>query len=307
MSSEDDSDFSPEDRGTTSESSDSSYSSSGEDSGPAAPLPDFLVSEDDASDDDVGVPVLAAEPEPPADTEAPPVLNPFAWDMPFADYDPIRSVPRVNDARYALSLNHNGELLYVGNEMDAFLAFFDGVVLEAILARTSARLLEAKKARLSKPEFFQWLALLFSMGIRRLPSTKHYWSTTEFGTVLCVHWLPCDACVCAAAFGVPNFGTVMSRDRWHAIKAELDVSDATGGAGTGAGVDDKCHKVRVALEQLSKACRWWVKVGRFVVVDEMMVKCKGKWCGVCWVDCCVIFCCDRPCEVPCANPHKTHP
>jgi hypothetical protein len=39
---------------------------------------------------------------------------------------------------------------------------------------------------------------------------------------------------------------------------------------------DRCWKVRPALRELEAACQRYVKPGKAIVIDEMMIKCKGK-------------------------------
>jgi hypothetical protein len=78
-----------------------------------------------------------------------------------------------------------------------------------------------------------------------------------------------------AAVGHGNFSDVMRRERWHDIKACLALTDKGVAAPVVDGVVDRCFKVRLALSELDGACQRWVKVGRIVTIDEMMVKCKG--------------------------------
>lgn len=81
-----------------------------------------------------------------------------------------------------------------------------------------------------------------------------------------------------AAFGVPNFGSVMSRDRWHAIKWCLAVVD---NELEKPAVDEhnvaynRLWKVQLLLDALALGCKNATKPGRNVTLDEMMVKFKG--------------------------------
>lgn len=70
----------------------------------------------------------------------------------------------------------------------------------------------------------------------------------------------------------------MRRERWHDIRSSLALTPATGAPVADGGSVDRCWKVRLALTELQRACLRYVKPGKSVVVDEMMVKCKGMAC-----------------------------
>lgn len=81
-----------------------------------------------------------------------------------------------------------------------------------------------------------------------------------------------------AELRVPRIADCMSRDRFHDIKSHLSLESAEEDGPPVPPTSpafDRCKKVRPALDLLSANSKRFVKVGRNVSVDEMMVLCKG--------------------------------
>lgn len=170
----------------TTDSSDSSFDDVAGDTGASdGDLPAFVVAEDDDDDgdDDDGLSAPALPAMPPVVV---PDVDPLVWNTPFRDPGPLHACPTRFRRRELLKLRDDGACAGIVTELDAFLGFFTTPVLDALCAVTTERLLKDSRPALGRPELFVWLGILFSMGINRLPSTKHYWATGEFGM--------CDAC-----------------------------------------------------------------------------------------------------------------
>jgi Transposase IS4 len=99
----------------------------------------------------------------------------------------------------------------------------------------------------------QYIGICIYMGICVLPSIEDYWS---------------------ASFGCKSrLQHVMTMDRFEMIVAHLHVAPQN--------VDDKVDKlakVREFLNQLNDRCTCLWACGRHLSYDEMMVKCKSKFC-----------------------------
>jgi hypothetical protein len=162
--------------GSVSSSGDSSSDIEGSDT----ELPAFVAEDNDSDVDDRFV--EAARPEAAVAPEEEKVdVDPFAWMSPFADPGPAVARPPLKKREHKLRLKDEGVPTVIRTEMDAFLAFFTPPVLDMLCAQTSARLLARGKPVLDRLELFRWLAILFSMGVTRLPETKQYWATGSFG------------------------------------------------------------------------------------------------------------------------------
>jgi hypothetical protein len=95
------------------------------------------------------------------------------------------------------------------------------------------------------------------------------------------------AVVPAAAFGGPNFASVMSRDRWHAIKWCLAVIDNDLDK---PAVDERdvtynrLWKVQPLFDALAAGCKNATKPGRNITLDEMVVKFECVPSCVLWIE-----------------------
>ena len=98
-----------------------------------------------------------------------------------------------------------------------------------------------------------FLAIIFNMGIIRLPELEDYWKTT---------WVA----------EVPFFSRVMSRDRFELIFWMLHVSHSVGPV-------KKIDKIRLFLEKILTKFQEKYTPTREMAVDETMLKFRGRFIG----------------------------
>jgi len=103
-------------------------------------------------------------------------------------------------------------------------------------------------------ELYGFLAIVFNMGIIRLPELEDYWKTS---------WVA----------AIPFFSRVMARDRFESIFWMLHVSHSTGP------VVKKIDKVRLFLDKIVAKFQAKYTPGQEVAVDETMVKFRGRFGG----------------------------
>jgi hypothetical protein len=109
---------------------------------------------------------------------------------------------------------------------------------------------------LSAAELQRWLVLSYLMGIIKLPAVEDYWTNL---------------------FGMPSFGSYMSRDRFTLIKSmlqpEFPVEEA------GAAADDRAPKVGLWLRILESNCgkHTVFMPKREVAIDEQSITCNSLW------------------------------
>ena len=99
-----------------------------------------------------------------------------------------------------------------------------------------------------------FLAIIFNMGIIRLPELEDYWKTS---------WVA----------EIPFFSKVMPRDRFEMIFWMLHVSHPTGP------VAKKIDKVKLFLEKIIGKFQEKYTPSREVAVDETMLKFRGRFAG----------------------------
>jgi hypothetical protein len=109
---------------------------------------------------------------------------------------------------------------------------------------------------LSAVEFQRWLGLSYLMGIIKLPAMEDYWTYL---------------------FGMPSFGSYMSRDRFSQIKSMLQLESPTEEAG--AAVHDRAPKVRLWLRTLESNCEKHTVFmpKREVAIDEQSITFTSLW------------------------------
>ena len=103
-------------------------------------------------------------------------------------------------------------------------------------------------------ELHGFLAIVFNMGIIRLPELEDYWKTA---------WVA----------EIPFFSRVMARDRFEINFWMLHVSHSTGV------VVKKIDKVRLFLDKIVSKFQAKYTPGEEVAVDETMVKFRGRFGG----------------------------
>ena len=108
-------------------------------------------------------------------------LAALQWNAPRDDPGPVSGCPPVTRQRQRLTLHEDQLRPGATDELGVWQAFFDNELLDLLIVKTNIRLLERAEPKLTVNQFYIWLALLLTMGIRKLPSTKDYWRTDSFG------------------------------------------------------------------------------------------------------------------------------
>lgn len=201
------------------------------------------------------------------------------WNAPRDDPGPISPCPSVSRNRQRLVLRDAHFGAGPHSALSVWQRLFPETLLSLIVEKTSVRLVARHEPPITTQDFYVWLALLMTMGIRRLPSSKHFWARDSFGKAA-ISLINCEFIfVPFAVYGTSSFGTYMSRDRWHHIKWCLTVIDEEADAPKVPATDptyDRLWRFRPFLTGLEQAFSAAVKPGVEVSLDEMMVKCKGE-------------------------------
>lgn len=133
--------------------------------------------EDEAWEDDEVVEEAAV----PGPQPAPPGLippNPLSWNAPARDVGPGCPMPDFTRRRDHIRLPSKRGFVKPTRETDAFGAFFPSALVQRIATFTSKRL---GTKTVTASDILDWIALLITMGIVKLPSTDMYWNHTIFG------------------------------------------------------------------------------------------------------------------------------
>ena len=164
-SSENDDDFDPEEQGSDA-------------------TPEFL-GEDDDSEEEVAVPAPQTPvPQPQRATDDVVDSAPAIWNVPRRDPGPLEGCPLVDRDRKLLRPNVDVLGLAPYTAVGLFSQFFQEALCERIVRCTNLRLRRKGMTSMTQAELQIWLALLITMGIKRLPSTKMYWRRDTFGNVM---------------------------------------------------------------------------------------------------------------------------
>lgn len=141
-----------------------------------SPLPTF-VDEEFNNDDDSG-----EEEEDVVDPDAQlaPDADPSVWNALRRDPGPLEACPNVTRARQKLQIREGTFAPGYRTPLATFSAFFTATMLEALVKATNVSDL-VRAAPVRAGEVLIWLALSIVMGIKKLPSTYHYWATRPFG------------------------------------------------------------------------------------------------------------------------------
>jgi hypothetical protein len=107
-----------------------------------------------------------------------------------------------------------------------------------------------------------YVALLLFFGIHEAPKLTDYFEVDGTGLV---------------DFHVADF---MSRHRFQEISACLHFVDNASDGGSSVSDSDKLAKFRIPLELFNVACMGMFDPGRYVALDEAMVKCKSRFAGM---------------------------
>ena len=108
-------------------------------------------------------------------------------------------------------------------------------------------------------ELRTFLSLIISMTVLRLPSLRLYWKS---GTVGPITW--------------PNFGRLMSRNRFEALFRCMHFSDNDLEPPYGSKDFDKLYKLGDVIEVLNRAWGHVWTLGTFVAIDEAMIGFQGR-------------------------------
>lgn len=155
----------------------------GEDSGSVASDaedPPFVYQHDIEEEATIPPPPVAQAPAT-AHTSGFDDLDQTLWNTARVDPGPLSPMPGGEKSGKRITARRNRVDGLGTNPLDLLHVFLPPTILSRVCDRTSRRLRARGHEALTLPEFYDWLALLLSMAIRKLPSTKHYWATTSFG------------------------------------------------------------------------------------------------------------------------------
>jgi hypothetical protein len=112
-------------------------------------------------------------------------------------------------------------------------------------------------------EFRAYLGICLYMGIKKLPSTRLYWSRDE--PLLHCHVI----------------SQLMTRDRYEHITRCLHVASAPPSiTDKDSPTYDKLHKIRWMLDEIRERFKSMWSPNQQMIVDEGMIMYKGKYCPV---------------------------
>lgn len=186
MSTDSDSQVSPGVSPGSSDTSDSDWEGSSDGAGTITTMLPSFVHLQNVMHVNSDLSVQEDEPEPVPIGGAGGDVGPPVWMDLHDDPGPSRPCPSLQRKRDRIQLQEGGMISGIATELDAFQAFLTPTVFAALLEFTSERLLAKGKPPLTMPELHIWFALCFSMGITRLPSTRHHWTSGATGkSVLC--------------------------------------------------------------------------------------------------------------------------
>lgn len=164
-----------------------------------------------------------------------------------------------------------GPTVDIDEPIDAFSSFFDDEILEMIVRETNryadecigskeplplhSRLKAWKPTDISEIKTF--LALQIAMGLCKHSSIKDYWSN---------YWLT----------KTPNFGSVMSRNRFQMLTSFQHFANNQLAVERGSDGYDPLFKIRNVYDHISLKCLNCYIPGKMLSIDEMMVSWKGR-------------------------------
>jgi hypothetical protein len=114
----------------------------------------------------------------------------------------------------------------------------------------------------SVAEIKAFLAIHLYMDMKRQPNVKSYWSNLE-----------------GSFFHCGTISNIMTRDRFMELKRCLHITNPTTYEHIQKGDPsyDKLRQVRWFVDFIRDACMREWSLGKFVTIDEMMVKYKGSY------------------------------
>jgi hypothetical protein len=109
-----------------------------------------------------------------------------------------------------------------------------------------------------------FLAIHMYMGMKRQPNMKSYWEKA------------------GSFFHCPTISNIMTRECFRELVRCLHITNPEGYENIQKGNPgyDKIRQVRWLVEKIRSACMREWSLGKFVTIDEMMVRYKGSYCPV---------------------------
>jgi hypothetical protein len=116
----------------------------------------------------------------------------------------------------------------------------------------------------SVAELKAFLTIHMYMGMKRQPNIKSYWS--KEGSI----------------FHCPTISNIMTRDRFMKLRRCLHLTNPATYEHIQKGDPgyDKLRQVRWFVDEIQNACMREWSLGKFVTIDEMMVRYKGSYCPI---------------------------
>jgi hypothetical protein len=112
-------------------------------------------------------------------------------------------------------------------------------------------------------EFRAYLSISLLMGIKKLPSTRHYWVRND----------PLLHC--------PEISGIMTHDRFEQITRCLHIANAPSNATDHSSPTyEKLHKLRWMIDEVRTRFKAMWSLNQQITVDESMVMYNGKYCPV---------------------------
>ena len=121
-----------------------------------------------------------------------------------------------------------------------------------ILQRQAKGCVSSRRAPTTAAEIWTFLGVIVLMGVHVLPRFHSYWSRDEF-------------------LGIPALKQCMSRDRFKFLLRHLHLVDEANVA-----KNDRHYKVKPLVDILQKTFLQNYNPSQEIVVDELMIKCKGR-------------------------------
>lgn len=145
----------------------------------------------------------------------------------------------------------------VESPIEYFRRFFDMDFLSFICEQSSlysAQRNPNKVTALTVNDLEQFMGIVFTMSIMKLPQTRMYWSDR---------------------FRISQVADTMTRDRWEEVKQSLHFNDNQEAPDQNDPDRDRLYKVRPLLDHLTAKCRELPKSQK-LCVDEQLVPFKGR-------------------------------
>ncbi|XP_036379604.1 uncharacterized protein LOC118774371 isoform X2 [Megalops cyprinoides] len=152
--------------------------------------------------------------------------------------------------------------------LQIFQLFFQPDIIDTLCRNTNSyaqkRLERGAKfswVPITATEFLQYMGILLFQGVVRIPRLRDYWTTDK-------------------VFQIPFLKTIIPRNRFQAISANLHLSDPEEDAEMdkkkGTPDYDRLFRLRPLVDTLQTACQTWYQPHQQLSIDERMVPTKAK-------------------------------